>query len=283
MLGADMVRTLLMLAAFLACAAASARQVSTTVLAGVPYLKVSEFAGALGTVPTVLGPSVVLRTGFGVATLFTGSSDYLWLPGGANEPFEGSLPVPVREQDGELWAPLELVDALGGSVSGVVAIMPDRSRLLLSELQPPAVAAVTPAAPAGSRSVELGHGVRALQLSVPGRSLLLADAGLLGLALPEQRAALDEFNKAAHGSRPLYFVFAADAESAFDASVRFSQEGLEETASFEGELVVLAGDPAAVGPDSPLSGLLLLPVTADLRRPLRVEWLEAGALFSFRR
>lgn len=257
-------------------------------MAGEPYLSVHDFGTALGAPPTELGPSVVLRTDFGTLTLFHGSSDYVWSSGLEAGPREGQLPAPVREDGGELWAPLGLVPALGGSISGRVVIMPDRSRLLLADAQtgaaaPPLLTEDTPGPPARHAVVELANGVQALQLHGDSGSLLLVDAGLLALAFPDLRRELDVFNADAHGFRPLYFVFAAHEETAFPAAVTFRQEGLTETAEFSAETVVLQGDAAAVEPGGPLSGVLLLPVTADLRRPLRVQWQEVDSEFRFRK
>ena len=279
-------RRWLLLLILLTAAAASARQVGTTEFAGVTYMNLADFGAALGSTLRRVGPSVVVRSGSGVLTVFSGSSDYVWQAAGSSGPEEARLSVPVREEAGELWAPLELVEAVGGSVSGIVAVMPDRTRLLLEESPGPgrpAAAPVPQAAGGQSLTVQLANGVRALQLRTEHGSLLLVDAGLLGLAFPEQRQAFDGFNTGAHGFRPLYFVFTAETETEFAGPVRFRQRGLQETAAFEGDIAVLEGDAATVSPGSPLSGLLLLPVTADLRRPLQVEWAGMSTEFSFRR
>lgn len=277
-------RRLLLPALFLLLNSALGQQLGSTELFGVPYVSVQDLARGLGTEATRVGQSVVIRSGSGILTLFVGQQDYLWLPAGMADTRERRMAAPTVEDDSRLWVPLTLVEDLGGSVSGIVVILPDRTRLLLTEaagveVEGPRV----PVAPMAAEQVELDNGVLALRLQHQGQSVLLVDAGLLALALPEQRAGIDEFNAGITGYRPLYFVLSSSAETAASLEFTFRQGDSAVVLGPDDGLVVLRGDPASVAPGRPLSGVLLLPVTTNLRVPLQVEWQDRTASMVFRR
>ena len=195
------------------------------------------------------------------------------------------------ELAGELWAPLSLIGQLGGTVSGIVVIMPDRSRLLLNDgpVSQPAPAAADPApahvvrVPQANGTVPLANGVQALRLHALGQSVLLADLGLLALAYPDQRVAFDSFNAGLSGYRPLYFVLSAGVAGPAHLEFNLDQGSLSTRLAPEDGVVILQGDPREVGPGQPLSGILLLPLATNLRAPLQVQWLDQTMSMVFRR
>src|SRR5690554_3754679 len=122
------------------------QQLATTQVFGVSYVNVADLARGLGTSATRLGTSTVVRTGFGILTVFAGEQEFLWQETAGSETTELRLSAPVLDLSGELWAPLSLLEQLGGTVSGIVVIMPDRTRLLLAAAPAePAAAAPEPA------------------------------------------------------------------------------------------------------------------------------------------
>lgn len=270
----------------------AARQLARLNMLSGEYVSVDDLARNLGTVATRLGSSVVLRTGFGILTLFEAEADYLWLPDGASEPEERRLSLPPVHRGETLWAPLELLPALGATISGVVVIMPDRTRLVLTEPGelPPATAtpqeapnlpAVRPASTGGP--VELGSGVMGLRLSTDDQSVLITDLGLLSLIQPERRHSFDAFMQELNGYRPLYFVITAAAEGSASMDFRVRQGSSERALRVGDGVVLLQGDPDNVAPGQPVSGVLLLPETVNLRAAVQVQWQQQSSGMIFRR
>ncbi len=273
----------------------AARQVARISLLGLDYVSADDVARNLGTVATRLGSSVVLRTDFGILTLFEGEADYLWLPGSSGEPEERRLSVPPQRRGDTMWVPLELLTAIGATVSGVVVIMPDRTRMVLSEPGAmPATAAAEeglealPAPPpglpaAGTEQVDLANGVSALRLSTGSQSVLITDLGLLSLVQPEQRSSFDEFMKELSDYRPLYFVITAATEGSYSTDFRIQQGSLVSELRIGNGVVLLQGDPDMVAPGQPVSGVLLLPQGINLRASVQVQWQQRSAGMIFRR
>ena len=274
-----MLRTVIA-AVMLLCGAAMAQTLDVLTRFGIDYVNADQLAQGLGTVATRLGSSAVIRSGSGILTVFEGEQNYLWQAAGQTGIREGMLAAPTFESDGGLWLPVSLIAELGGTVSGVVVVMPDRTRLLLG---PGAEGAAQSPATAGVELVPLGGGVEALRLQAGGQSLLLVDLGLLSLAQPAERSRLDGFNAGIDGYRPLYFVLAASEATEPALELTVSQSGVTTRLNRDSGLVLLAGDPASVAPGSPLSGVALLPATTNLFLPLLVQWQEQNAETVFRR
>src|SRR5690554_749106 len=108
----------------------SAQGVQVREFAGVTHVSLQDVATVLGEAATRVGDSVTLRTPFGVLTLFSGSQDGFWRAAAGGAEVELRLALPLREDRGALWAPLSLLTQLGGTVSGRVVVLPDRTRLL---------------------------------------------------------------------------------------------------------------------------------------------------------
>lgn len=266
---------------------AFAQQVAETELYGVRHFSVHDLARGLDTAATRIGSSVTVRTGFGIITLWAGERDWLWLPAGESEPHELRLSVPVTEAGGELWAPQELLVEIGASVSGVVLVLPDRTRLLLASETPgaatPVPALPPPGATARSQIIDLDNGVKALRMTAGEQSVLLVDLGLLGLAYPGLRSDLDAFNAGLDGRRPLYFVLSASEPAEADLSFGVRQSGVNSRLDPMDGVVIVQGDAAAVAPGSSVSGVLLLPAATNLRGTVQVEWQQLTADMIFRR
>lgn len=263
-----------------------AQQLARTSFHAADYFSLDDLARNLGTVTGQLGGSTVLRTGFGILTLFTDTGEWLWSAEGSAGSAEGRLALPPVQSGGTLWVPLELLDILGATVSGVVVVLPDRTRLLLTEpAQPGAVAAPPPAsAPlAASELIELGNGVNALRLNHGSQSLLITDLGLLSLVQPAERSSFDQFMQELSGYRPLYFVLSAATAGTYSAEFTVRQGSLERELSSGAGVVLLRGDTETVAPGRPVSGLILLPETTNLRAPLQVQWQHLSAAMIFRR
>lgn len=274
----------------LALGSSAAQQVAASEFLGVRHFSVTDFARGLGTSATGFGNSVVVRTDFGILTLFTGERDYLWLPEGGTEPREYRAAVPVTEAAGHVWATMEILDTMGATVSGVVVVLPDRSRLVLTGNLPAGGAAAASLPPfqrapadSGSEVIELANGVRALRMTQGEYSLLLVDLGLLGLAFPEQRGELDAISAGLAGRRPLYFVLSADSPAPAVLSFSVLQPGMNARLEPPDSVVIVQGSQLELAPGSPVSGVVLLPAATNLRGPLRVEWQQVTAEMIFRR
>ncbi len=259
----------------------SAQGVQVREFAGVTHVSLQDVATVLGEAATRVGDSVTLRTPFGVLTLFSGSQDGFWRAAAGGAEVELRLALPLREDRGVLWAPLSLLTQLGGTVSGRVVVLPDRTRLLLEEAATPGFIPVPalPGAAVRSENVELGNGVQGIRLFSGNQSLLLVDLGLLSLALPGQRAEFDSIMLGLQGERPLYFVLTSREDAPLDPELSLSQSGV----TVRSEMLAANGSFDSVGPESPVTGIVLLPERFNPRAQLTVQWQGVSATAVLRR
>lgn len=141
------------------------------------------------------------------------------------------------------------------------------------------------ASAARSEVVSLANGVQALALFGPQEktSLMLADAGLLSLAFPHEREAVDAFMTRVSSGRPLYFVVSAAEPASWDPTVVFRQDGRSFEARYPESLSILTGEPGEAAPSESAAGVVLLPLSFNLREPMSVSWEGATATLRFRR
>lgn len=257
-----------------------AQTVSAVKRAGETFPSLQEVARSAGYSSSESAGGLTVRAPTGILTVFMGSPDVLWQSAqGQRQEDSASLSAPVAEG---WYAPPDAFALLGIKVSEEDVTLPDGKRLR--------VRVRTPSLPRqGNRSdvVSLGRGVSGLMLYGRGptraeTSLLLVDAGLLSLALPNERLALDEFLNEVEGYRPLYFVATSLAPTSWQADMTFSQGGQSFTAKVPFNVSVLEGDTGQLSPDAPVSGVILLPQWISLREPLAVSWMGAVGNFQFR-
>jgi hypothetical protein len=228
--------------------------------------------------------SLTLRAPAGILTLFAASPDVVWQPRGAVVAEEASLSAPVTRTERAWWLPVDALSFIGLRVVG-------------SQVEGPGglargLAIQADERPVGGGSgelVDLGRGVLGLRLFAAGgagpatQSMLLADAGLLGLVMPEERDRFDDLVEQAGRDRPLVVIVTSVVDGTWESVVRFAQGGLEAEVRHPFRLRLLDGDAAVVGPQSPAVGVVLLPESFNLREPIRVTWGSASASITFRR
>lgn len=230
------------------------------------------------------GTAFTLRAPRGVLTLFADLAEGWWQPRGADAAEELVLSAPVQRRDGAWYAPADAFEPLGVTLGGEALRLPDGRRLPLA--LPP-----ERATGADFELEDLGNGVVGVRLFAPGDagpetvSVLVADLGLLPLALPELRAELDALLARAElvHERLLLFVVTSLSEAAWDSRFVVSQAGADFEARHPFRVRVLRGDPQRVAPGSPALGVILLPQSFRLDAPLTLRWAGATAPVTFRR
>lgn len=237
-------------------------------------LSLTQLAREFGQVPTEVGDSVTLRLPEGVLTLWEGNSALLWFPSNG-ESVETRLARPTSFSDGHWWVSAQLARVLGGSISGRTLLLPGRARLLLDL---PAAHTST----GGSQQLSLPNSVQALSLTSGDQTLLLVDLSLLGLAYPDQQVKIDGFIAALGGQHALYFVLTTQTESSWEASFTVEQGGALLELQHPWDVAVLAGNEQLVTPAQPVSGVLLLPPSVNLRAALTVKWQDTAGATAFR-
>jgi hypothetical protein len=257
-------------------------------LAGVTYVSLSETAKLLGYSTTDAGSSFTVRSPRGVLVVFADSPDALWTPanGAGNDTGNGevSFSAPVVKEKGGWYVPTDALELLGVRLQDGTLLLPNGRKVGLNLPQ-------APPQETGNHSqvVPLGHSVYGLALFTSSSagpdtvSLLLLDASLLGLAFPDKQNSFDSFMAKVKSGHPLYFVLTAAAESPWDTSPVFSQNGRSFTARYPFTLSVLQGSVKQVSPQAPVSGVVLLPKRVNLRQSLTVQWADAKASFQFRK
>ncbi len=258
-----------------------AQSVSAIKRAEETFPSLEEVARAAGYSSSASANGLTVRTPAGILTVFVGSPDVLWQSAqGRRQEDNASLSAPVAQG---WYAPPDAFALLNIKVTEERVTLPDGKtlRVRVRTLS-------SPRQSNRSEAVSLGRGVSGLMLYGwgPARaetSLLLVDAGLLSLALPNERLALDDFLDEVEGYRPLYFVVTSLAPTSWQADVTFSQGGQRFTAKAPFNLSILEGDAGQLSPDAPVSGVILLPQWVSLREPLAVSWMGAAGNFQFRR
>ncbi len=242
-----------------------------------------DLARALGATTSAEDGAFTLRLPSGVLTVFADQPDALWQAAGAVEPTStwSALPVPVR--DGRWFLPEDLLDVLHVAVDGDAVQLPDGTwRPLAFERAPVAAAAA-------GQVVALGPAVEGLRLYAEGVagqaavSLLAVDLGLVGLAFPEQQAALDAVLRDLGDAKALLLVVTAVADAAWQPAVFVIQDGRETLLSAPFAVQVLDGDPERVTPAAPVVAVAFLPPDLDVRRPLTLRWAGASGTWTLRR
>ncbi|HEX7039895.1 MAG TPA: hypothetical protein VF202_07290 [Trueperaceae bacterium] len=296
------------LLAFLAlCSAAASlaqRPLAGAVRGGVTYVSAAPLAVALGDVVTSDGETLTWRGAEGVATFFAGSADALLQRPGDGGPVEWALAAPVLLEDGSEgegaaeaasageapggasgWLlPLDAVQLLGVAAEegpgGVTLLGPGGEELVVTVPAPPPDASA--AADASWEPVSLGAaaGVRFFS---GDQSLLLLDLDLLPLAYPEAMAVVDEAIARAGSDHALLLIATSLAPGALDTALAFAQEGRELVVRAPYRVHVFRGDPAALAPGHEVVGVVLLPATFSLYRPLTVSWAGVEATVTLRR
>ncbi|MDF1523783.1 MAG: hypothetical protein P1P87_13325, partial [Trueperaceae bacterium] len=170
----------------------------------------------------------------------------------------------------------------GVRLDGATLRLPDGGTRTLVVAREPSVGGV-------AEVVALGPGVEGLRLYADGAggpgsvSLLAVDLGLLALALPEQREALDAVLRELRAEKALFLTVTALVATPWDGALYVAQDGREVLLSAPFTVQVLEGDPERVAPDAPLAAVAFLPAEFDLRRPLSLRWAGASGSWTLRR
>jgi hypothetical protein len=109
------------------------------------------------------------------------------------------------------------------------------------------------------------------------------DVGLMSLAFPEQQKTFDELSGKFTSGKPIYVVVTALAESSWESVFMLEQQGRVLEYRVPNSLTLLEGDANVVGPDTPVSGIFLLPDWVNLRETITVTWSGITATMQFRR
>ncbi len=251
-------------------------QVSARKVAGVVYVSVSDLVSILGYSVSESSSSLTIRTPENVLILFADSPDISFA---ANE---DTLSAPVLQQD-EWFAPDDVISFLGLSGLGNTITLSDGRTL---SLEFPTVPTITSAR---SAIVDLGNSVDGLAFYAAGSagpetvSVLLMDVGLMSLAFPEQQKTFDDLQQKFTSGKPIYIVITALAPSSWEAVFTLEQQGRVLEYSVPNSLTLLEGNAGTVSPESPVSGVFLLPDWVNLREVITVSWSGITATMQFRR
>ena len=248
------------------------------------YLAVTDLARALGAPVETRDGVLTLRSRSGVLTAFARSPDALWQGAGSLAAEEFSAATPTLVVDDAWFLPEDMVGVLGVYVDGEEVTLPGGDVRTLDVTRPALAPSVS-----SSEVLELGPGVVALRLyaSSPSGpdsvSLLAVDLGLLALAYPEQRVALDAQLRTLHADKMLFLVVTSLGPAAWDPAIYVLQDGVEVLLRAPLAVQVLTGDPDALTPGAPVAAVAFLPPDFDLRRPMQIRWAGATGSVTLRR
>lgn len=252
---------------------------------GFDYVALADVARLEGFPVSQDATSLSVQSPDGVLVVFAGSPDVSWQPVSGRGGGDVGLSVPVITRNSTWYVPADAVELLGVAVLGNNLQLTDGRRVTVDYRSNRTLQTSV----GRSEQVALANNVSAVALYAPGGagadsvSLLLADVGMLSLAFPEQRRDFDGILNQFNDARPLFFSVTALVASSWQSEVIFQQQGRRFIASSPDTLVVLAGDSARVSPEQPVTGVILLPTSFDLRRPMNVRWQDASTAMQFRR
>ena len=261
-----------------------AQQVSGWQEGGFDYIALAEVARLEGFPVSQDTTSVSVQSPAGVLVVFADSPDVSWRPSSSGGGGEMGLSVPVITRSGTWYVPPDAVELLGATVVGNTLQLTNGRQVAVDYRSSNTLQTRV----GRSEQVDLGNNVAALALYAPGGagadslSMLLADIGILSLAFPEQRREFDGVLNQFTDARPLFFSVTAVAASAWQSEVTFQQQGRRFIATNPDTLVILSGDGNRVSPEQPVTGVILLPTSFDLRRPMNVRWQDASTAMQFR-
>ena len=263
----------------------SAQDISVRRESGASYVSLSDVAAVLGYTAQDSGDSFTVRSSEGILTVFDGSPDFEWTADAATEPTDRAIQsasAPVLKLDDEWFAPGDLFTLFGIVTGARTLSLPDGRSLTLD------VATDLKNDSENSSLTELGGGVTGLSFYKSGTagkdttSLLLIDMALMARAFPEQQAAIDAALAKFTSGQPLYFVVTAVTNATWEPSFRVEQGGRVLEFRHPANITVLEGDAGRVLPETPVSGVLVLPNWIDLRQPVTVTWSGITATVQYR-
>ena len=261
-----------------------AQQVSGWQEGGFSYIALAEVARLEGFPVSQDATSLSVQSPDGVLVVFTGSPDVSWQPISGRGGGDVGLSVPVIARGDTWYVPPDAVELLGVTVLGNSVQLTDGRQVGVDYRSSNTLQTRV----GRSEQVDLGNSVSAVALYAPGGagedsvSMLLADVGILSLAFPEQRRDFDSVLNQFSDARPLFFSVTAVAASPWHSEVTFQQQGRRFIATKPDTLVILSGDGNRVSPEQPVTGVILLPTSFDLRRPMNVRWQDASTAMQFR-
>lgn len=258
-------------------------------LGGQYYVELGEFATSLNYPYSTTSGSFTLRSPQGILIVYSNSPDIDWTPVGGNpQESSQSMSAPVIRKDAQWFVPSDVYALLGISIDSTGLRLSDGR---LFSLRLPSINSL-PQSGGRSEVVELANSVSAISLyssSLAGTntiSLMLVDLSLLALAYPEQRSLIDNFignTSNASNHRLLFFVISALESISWQGDVVFSQGTRRFSAQHPQHISLLSGDSRQVSPDAPITGIILLPKSFDLRSNITILWKGSSANFQFSR
>ncbi len=251
-----------------------AQSIKATRLANETYFSLEDVVKLLGYNSSTAQNSFTLRRADGILVAFANDPDLLWTP--KNSDTETlALASPILKRDGSWFAPTELLAFFAITLSGNVLILPNGKQASLYFPAP------TPRVDASQNtsSIPLANGNTALVFysSSSGKdSLSLMIMDLEALPVSSQYKNLEESN-------PLYFIITAITDSNWPNEIIFRQGSKVFAARYPLNIVILEGGANKVGPEKPVSGVVTLPKSFDLRSSINVQWSGINADFRFQR
>jgi hypothetical protein len=211
-----------------------------------------------------------------VAVVFNGSPEVI--VGGADV----RLPATVVRSGGVWFAPTQLIQALHLKAPADLELL--RQPGSNPSSRPPSLNGMH----LTWEEFDLTKGVKALQLFQRPRfdapddaSLMLLEFAQLGKADPKLEATIKKFLTDFHTDHPgqaLYFSVVADRGVSLPESIAFVQNAQQYEVEAQAGLLSLEGQ----FPNESL-GVVLLPRSFDLKKPIRVTWGQTTAEYTFQR
>lgn len=253
-----------------------AQSVEATRLANETYFSLKDVAKLLNYNTSVTQNSFTLRRGNGVLVLFANDPDLLWTPQDSiTETI--ALASPILKRESKWFAPTELLSFLTITLNNDILILPNNQQV---SLYFPKVAPQSRTAQNIS-STSLPNNDTALvfyssnDAGLDSLSLMITDLGALSVT--------SQYESNLKESKPLYFILTAISNSNWQSEIIFRQGDEIFAARYPLNIILLEGEANTVGPDKPVSGVVTLPKSFDLRSNINVQWSGINTDFRFQK
>jgi hypothetical protein len=260
------------------CSLASAQNISARRVAGALYVSLTDVTTKLGYSVSGSANSFTIRFDNTVLILFEKSPD-ITINGE-----EDTLSSSAFQERGEWFAPDDALSFLNVTLNGATVAFPNGQTATLEYPNSPGTIAS-----AHTATIDLGNSVTGIAFYASGSagdetvSVLMLDLKLLALAFPEQQKEFDAVASKFTKGKPIYFLVTALADSTWQSSFTIEQAGRVLQYQAPNSLSLLEGDPNTVTPNTPASGVLVLPDWVKLSQPVTVTWSGITASVQFRR
>ncbi len=249
-------------------------------LSGELYVALNDASQFIGAQTTLSGKSLYIQTAKGILKLTDDSPDVVWQENN-QERRRLALARPVYKRFDAWYAPDELLAILGINERNSQLFAANKStNLLIQTISNTFGGSWEILQFDANRSSALSF-YRVNERGEAQQNLFLMDIDSLKSIFPEQRNHYERFSRNIKEKNVLYFALSSLEASSWQAEFNFQQGSKSFKASYPTEVSLLSGDNQDVSPETPVTGVILLPDEFDLSQDMSISWSNINSVYNF--